>query len=173
MTDIILKSVHILVHFILTLILGDSWNGFMMFMKCRLWSVWLPRARPSEVPMIETPIFKFVLSEVWWDKGTGVGPWSWAPVWSHLPMSLWNRFSATLVRLNFPRASPYLSLTYCMTMLPQGGLMLCHLTLRAGPGVHWPAAGWQHHSTLGRNWAGTSHPPNRTGTASLQEIAVP
>ena len=75
--------------------------------------------------------------------------------------------------LNFPWASPYLSLTYCMTMLLQGGLMLCRLTLRAGPGVHWPAAGWQHHSTLGRNWAGTSHPPNRMGTASLQEIAVP
>lgn len=70
-----------------------------------------------------------------------MGPWSWAPVWSHLPLSPWDRFSATLVHLNFPRASPYLSVTYWVTMLPQGGLMSCRLTLRAGPGVHRPASG--------------------------------
>lgn len=73
-------------------------------------------ARPGtqKCPMIEILtnfIFEFVLSEVWWDKGACVGALEPAFVWSHLPLSSWDRFLAALFHLNCPRASPHPSLT--------------------------------------------------------------
>ena len=130
----------------------------------------------QKCPMIEILtnfIFEFVLSEVWWDKGACAG--ALEPGFCVVPSS--TVFLGQVLGLSGPLELPWgFSLPLpdhtAWPMLPQGGLGLCCPTLRAGPGMHWPAPGWQRHSTLGRHWAAASHPPNQIGTASLQEIAV-